>query len=274
MSRPWQATATIKGSVALHAAAAAGVVAMPSAWPIALAAVVADHALITAAGLLPRSRLLGPNLTRLPDTAMARGAVSITIDDGPDPEVTPRVLDLLDAAGARASFFLIGERAARHPALVREMVARGHSVENHTQRHPNHFSLLGPQAMAREVAEAQDTLAQITGTAPRFFRAVAGLRNPFLEPVLCRLDLQLASWTRRGYDTRCGDSQIIRQRLTRNLAAGDILLLHDGHAARTSFGKPVLLETLPLLLADLSAAGLHSTSLADAISGNAGLPSA
>jgi peptidoglycan/xylan/chitin deacetylase (PgdA/CDA1 family) len=191
--------------------------------------------------------------------------VSITIDDGPDPTVTPQVLNLLDAVGAKASFFLIGERAARYPSLVQEIVACGHSVENHTQHHPHDFSLFGPGAMAREVATAQDTLAQITGVAPRFFRAVAGLRNPFLEPVLARLDLHLASWTRRGYDTRCGDPQVIRQRLTSNLAAGDILLLHDGHAARTSSGEPVLLETLPLLLADLAEAGLHSESLSEAV---------
>lgn len=264
MSRPWKAPALVKGSVAVHVAAAAGLALAPEFWPAALAALVADHGLIAAAGLLPRCQLLGPNLTRLPAQAAARGAVSITIDDGPDPEVTPRVLDLLDAAGAKASFFLIGERAARYPALVRDIVACGHSVENHTQCHPHDFSLFGPGAMAREVAAAQDTLAQITGTAPRFFRAVAGLRNPFLEPVLARLDLHLASWTRRGYDTRCGDAQVIRQRLTRNLAAGDILLLHDGHAARTSSGAPVLLETLPLLLADLAAAGLHSASLPEA----------
>ncbi|HJW01910.1 MAG TPA: polysaccharide deacetylase family protein [Azospira sp.] len=261
MSRPWRPTPTLAWSLAVHGAAGAGLALAPQLWPAALAAVAADHALLTVAGLLPRSRLLGPNLTRLPPEAATGGFVSLTIDDGPHPGITPRVLDLLEAADARASFFCIGDQAARQPALVREIQARGHSVENHTQRHLKRFALLGPGAMAREVAEAQDTLAQLLGRAPRFFRAVAGLRNPFLEPILARHDLHLASWTRRGYDTRSGDPALVRQRLTRNLAPGDILLLHDGNPGLTPTGRPMVLEVLPLLLADLAAAGLKSRSL-------------
>lgn len=263
MPRPWRPTPTLAWSLAVHGVAGAGLALAPQLWPAALAAVAADHALLTVAGLLPRSRLLGPNLTRLPPEAAGGGFVSLTIDDGPHPEITPRVLDLLEAAGARASFFCIGDQAARQPALVREIQARGHSVENHTQRHLKRFALLGPGAMAREVAEAQDTLAQLLGRAPRFFRAVAGLRNPFLDPILARHDLRLASWTRRGYDTRCADPSLVRQRLTRKLAAGDILLLHDGNAARGTGGQAMILEVLPLLLADLAAAGLRSRSLAE-----------
>ena len=92
-----------------------------SFWPWALGALVVNHAIITTAGLLPRTTLLGPNLTRLPDAAAARREVAITIDDGPDPDTTPHVLDLLDAAGAKASFFCIGWRARENPALCREM---------------------------------------------------------------------------------------------------------------------------------------------------------
>ena len=127
----WYPTPFLKASFALHGVAAAGLLAAPGLWPWALAAVVANHAILTTAGLLPRSTLLGANLTRLPAAAIARREVAITIDDGPDPEVTPQVLDLLDAAGAKASFFCIGWRARENPALCREIVARGHRIENH-----------------------------------------------------------------------------------------------------------------------------------------------
>ena len=265
MSRPWTVPPAIKASALLHAGAALGTVAVPAVWPWALGAVALNHAVITVAGLLPRSSLLGPNLTRLPAAALARREVALTIDDGPDPEVTPRVLDLLDAAGAQASFFCIGWRARAHPALCREIVARGHRVENHGDSHSNAFSLFGPRRMRTDVAAAQATLSDITGQAPLFFRPTAGLRNPFLEPVLAGLDLQLAAWTRRPYDTRDGRPQQVLQRLIRGLGPGDILLMHDGHAALTPDGQPVILATLPLLLDRLKAESLRAVTLQQAL---------
>ncbi len=260
-ARPWRPSAAIRASALLHAGAAATALAMPGTWPWALAAVAADHAALTAAGLWPRSRLLGPNLLRLPPEAAARGEVALTVDDGPDPEVTPAVLDLLARRGAGASFFCIGERARARPDLVRAMVAGGHRVENHTQRHGHGFSLLGMGGFVREIGAAQETLANICGVPPHWFRAPAGLRNPLLEPALARLGLHLAAWTRRGFDTVRRDPQRVAARLLEGLAAGDILLLHDGHAARTAAGVPVILEVLPRLLDALEARGLRAVAL-------------
>jgi peptidoglycan/xylan/chitin deacetylase (PgdA/CDA1 family) len=251
----------IRGSVALHALAAGALILRPQLWPWALAAVVADHLTITAAGLWPRASLLGPNLTRLPQRAAARGEIAITIDDGPDPEVTPAVLALLDRHAVRASFFCVGERIARHPQLAREIVARGHGLENHSQHHLHRFSLLGPRALRAEIAGAQESIAFATGAAARFFRAPAGLRNPFLEPELARAGLQLVSWTRRGFDTVTSDPDRVLARLLKGLAAGDILLLHDGHAARAGGGAPVILTVLPPLLAAVRTAGLEPVTL-------------
>jgi peptidoglycan/xylan/chitin deacetylase (PgdA/CDA1 family) len=234
---------------------------MPSLWPWALGAVAANHLALTAGGLWPRSRWLGSNWTALPPASAARAEIAITVDDGPDPAVTPAVLDLLDVHGARATFFCIGERARAQPALCREIVARGHSVENHSERHLHRFSLLGPRAMAREIGAAQTSLAEITGTLPRYFRAPAGLRNPFLQPVLQRLDLQLVSWTRRGFDTVRSDPVVVLAQLTRRLGAGDILLVHDGNAARGADGRAVALAVLPALLAHAQARGLRPVTL-------------
>lgn len=261
--RRWRPAPVVSGTVALHAGAAALTVVQPSCWPYAVGAVAASHAVLAAAGLWPRSALLGPNWTRLP--AQAGAQIAITIDDGPDPEVTPRVLDMLDRYHARATFFCIGEVARRHPHLVEAIVTRGHAVENHSQHHRHHFSLFGPRALRREIEAGQRTLTELSGMAPLFFRAPAGLRNPFLEPVLCRLGLQLASWTRRGFDTRTHDAALVAKRLLHTLAARDILLLHDGHAARDERGQPVVIDALEIVLQAAHEAGLRCTTLRAAL---------
>lgn len=264
----WTPAPMVRASCWLHAAAVLGIAAHPPAWPWALGGVVASHAAMGVAGLLPRNRLLGPNLRRLPEDAARRGEVALTFDDGPDPEVTPRVLDLLDAHGTTASFFLIGERAARHAPLVRELVRRGHSAENHTHRHPFGFAALPFGAMRREIAAAQDAIADAAGgiATPRFFRPPAGLRSPLLDPNLAALGLRHVSWTRRGYDTVRRDPEALQRRLARGLAAGDILVLHDGNAAcsRRS-GAAVALDALPGLLRAIAEAGFRAVSLPLAI---------
>ena len=261
----WRPTPLLRASLGVHAGAVALVLARPSVWPWALGAVLADHAVLTAAGLTPRSALLGPNWTRLPESAAGRRQLAITVDDGPDPRITPRVLDLLDERGAKATFFCIGERVQRCAEIAREMVRRGHSVENHSQRHLNYFSLLGPRGLIAEIERAQDTIGLTTGQHPLFFRAPAGLRSPLLDPVLSRLGLRLASWTRRGFDTVSASAGTVLGKLTRGLGAGDILLLHDGHAAVTANGVPVILEVLPRLLDALAAAELTPVTLRAAL---------
>lgn len=264
-SPSWRPAPAIAFSFAWHGAAGAAVALAPALWPWALGAVAANHLLLTAAGLLPRSTLLGANLVRLPPAAVARRQVALTFDDGPDPETTPRVLDLLDAAGARASFFCIGRRARQHPALVREIVRRGHRVENHGDSHTKAFATYGFGRLRDDIGAAQATLADLTGQRPRFFRPLGGLRSPMLDPVLVRLDLRLAAWTRRGFDSVQGDPQRVFRRLARGLGPGDILLLHDGDAARTRAGEPVSLVVLPRLLDTMRAAGVQPVTLADAV---------
>ena len=262
---PWRLPPFMKASAAVHAGAAVTALAVPAAWPWALGAVVLNHAFITGAVLLPRSGWLGANVSRLPAAAALRQEVALTIDDGPDPAVTPQVLDLLDAAGQRATFFCIAERVQAHPALARQIVARGHSIQNHTAVHRHNFSVLGPRAYAAELERAQQMIFSVTGQRPTCFRAPAGFRNPFLAPVLHRLGLQLVSWTRRGFDTRERDAAKVLARLTRHLAAGDILLLHDGNAARTAQGQPVILTMLPALLQRFKDQGLHSVTLPEGL---------
>lgn len=230
-------------------------------WPWALAVVLASHLAMMVTGLWPRSTWMGSTWVRLPEAARRRREVAITIDDGPDPEVTPQVLDILARYGVSASFFCIGSQALQYPALCRAMVSAGHRVENHGQRHPTLQSMRGLRGWRKEVAEGLQTLQTITGQRPVFYRAVAGLRNIFLDPILCQLGLQLASWTRRGFDTRETDPQRVLERLTHGLGPGDILLLHDGHAARTANGTPVIVAVLPDLIKALRQRGLNPVTL-------------
>ena len=253
----WQATPLVKATAGLHALAAAGLL-LPGAWPWCLGALVTNHVVLAAAGLWPRSQLLGPNLTHLP---RAGKSVAITIDDGPDLAVTPAVLDILESRQALATFFCIGAQVQKHPALAREIVQRGHAVGNHSQNHRHHFSLMTAGQIRHELTQAQTTIEDITGFTPQYFRAPAGLRNIFLDPVLHQLELQLVSWTRRGFDTRVADPTKVLRRLTKQLLPGDILLLHDHHAAITSSGKPVVLEVLPDLLDTIAASGYRTVRL-------------
>lgn len=269
-ARRWRPAAALKASAALHAGGAVALAAAPEAWGAVLAAVAANHLALFGASLAPRSRLLGANLTRLPAAAARRGEIAITFDDGPDPEITPRVLDALDAAGARATFFCVGERAAAHPDLAREIVRRGHAVENHSQHHSIAFGWYGPDRLRREIAAGQATLGAIAGRPPAFFRAPFGVRNPFVDPVLARLGLDYVSWTRRGYDTVDGDPARVLQRLAGALAAGDVLLLHDGIATGVRRARAVALEVLPRLLAAASDRGLKPVTLGAACGDGSG----
>ena len=262
----WKPSPLMGASAVLHVGAVVGAIARPQIWPWMLGTVVANHLVLTAAGLWPRSRLLGPNWTSLPAVVAARGEVAITIDDGPEPQITPPVLDLLDEHTAKATFFCIGERVERYADLAREIVHRGHAIENHSQHHFAHFSVLGPAGIANEIERAQDSIGTVTGQRPRFFRAPAGLRNPFLDPVLARLDLRLASWTRRGFDTLNREAAAVLGTLTRGLRGGDILLLHDGHAGHTRSGSPLILEVLPRLLSSVAASRLTPVTLRSTLS--------
>lgn len=257
----WRPTPFLLGSAAIHAAGLLAALRFPHQAPAVAATLFANHVALAAATLWPKGPLLGPNLTRLPGEAAEKGEVALTFDDGPDPEVTPEVLDLLAARDARATFFCIGRRAEVYPDVAAEAVRRGHTLENHTWSHPNAFACYPPAAMRREIRRTQEILEKISGRSPRFFRAPAGFRNFLLEPELLPLGLILASWTRRGYDTVSRDPAAVSRRLLQNLAGGDILLLHDGSAARDHRGRPVVLEVLPRLLDELAARGLRAVPL-------------
>lgn len=257
----WQPTTAIRFSIWLHVFVILIGVRWPAFWPWLLITLAGNHLLLGLFGMWPRSQALGGNLVRLPPLGYTKGYVALTFDDGPDPDVTPIVLDLLDRHAAKASFFCIGRRAAAHPEIVRDIVRRGHSVENHTYRHPYAFACYPPYALRREIEKTQTAVYALTGARPAFFRAPAGLRSPLLDFVMKQSKLRYVSWTRRGLDCLSRNPAAVLNRLTRGLAAGDVLLLHDGSCTMTRDGQPIVLAVLPSLLEHLTQRGLRSVSL-------------
>lgn len=192
---------------------------------IGLPSLLASHAPFWWGTLWPRSAVFGPVLRRLPTHERL---VWLTIDDGPSHD-TPALLDLLDAHGAKATFFLVGERAARHPELVREIARRGHGIGNHSATHPARwFWALGPSRMGREIGDTQRILGDLLGTPPRWFRAVVGMSNPFVNAVLRRHGLARVAWSARGFDGVAFDPDVAATRIERALSPGAIVLLHEG----------------------------------------------
>jgi peptidoglycan/xylan/chitin deacetylase (PgdA/CDA1 family) len=191
------------------------------------------------------SRLFGSARRTVP---LEGKSVCLTIDDGPCGD-TVEILDLLDAYGAKAVFFLIGEQAAARPDDVREILRRGHWIGNHTQTHPaGKFWIYGPWSQRREIRNCQETLTALTGGPPTgLFRAPAGFRNPFTAPVLREAGLKAWGWHARGFDTSCNDIPLILRRLTTGLKPGAILLIHQG--------QPHHCEVLRQLLEQLSGNG-------------------
>lgn len=160
--------------------------------------------------------------------ATDRREVWLTIDDGPDPDDTPRLLDLLDQHGAKATFFVVGERAERHPELVREIVRRGHEVAHHTHTHPRFlFWCAGPARLAAELDRGTAAL-RAAGVRPRWFRPPVGIKPFLLAPALAARDLRGVSWTVRSGDCRSSSPEAVAASVAARVHPGSIVLLHEG----------------------------------------------
>jgi peptidoglycan/xylan/chitin deacetylase (PgdA/CDA1 family) len=214
-------------------------------WQVGLPVLVATHLPFWWGTLKPQSALFCPVLTRLPTTERA---VWLTIDDGPSDQ-TLAMLDLLDAHGAKATFFVVGARAAARPELVRAIAARGHTVGNHSETHPARwFWALPPARMRAEIARTQAILEGITGARPRWFRAVVGMSNPFVAAALHRSGLTRVAWCARGYDAVVADPRKAVALVERQLRPGAIVLMHEGAPhGRNLEGMALLLQRLEAL---------------------------
>lgn len=217
-------------------------------WPYsrlaAIGVLALSHALVLFPTFRPTVQWLGPVVTRF---ETPRREVWITIDDGPTDD-TAAVLDLLDRFDAKATFFVKGILAARHPERLREIVGRGHGLGNHSDTHPagTFWSAL-PRRVATEIDRCNDAIAAVTGAPPRWFRAPVGIKNPFVHPALDRRRMRLIGWSARGFDAVVGDSGRVVARVLRDVRPGAIVLLHQG--------QPWSVATLERVLAAVAGEG-------------------
>ena len=206
-----------------------------------------SHLILILTTLIPSFQGFGPVMTFFEQDG---DEVWLTIDDGPDPQTTPAILDLLDRFDAKATFFLIGRKAMDAPDLVQMILDRGHSIGNHTQTHPRfRFWRLGPRELRREIGRFEETLTGLNFPIPCLFRAPTGMKNPYLHPILSVRCLVLVGWSVRAYDTQLKNAATAAERLLRAAEPGAILLLHES--------SQVSSRTLEILLHGLSARGIR-----------------
>lgn len=247
------------------AAAAMSVAGSLSGW-VVLALFAAYAALIPLGSFYAPSGLFGPVLLA---GRADRPLVALTFDDGPDPEATPRVLAVLARHGARATFFVIGERAARHPEVMTLLREAGHQIENHSLRHSWYTAFAPPSRLATELERASTIIRQTSGRAPRWLRAPIGVLSPRVFAAAHRAGLRLCGWSGKARDGWSSTSvEAATKRLLAALRPGAILLLHDAPemmsgagAATGSTRRPIAPEVLDRLLPLVAARGLRAVTL-------------
>lgn len=224
----------------------------PVSWPLAIGVLFASHLMILYPTLRARSQWLGPVVTRFETT---EPAVWLTIDDGPTPDST-EILEILARHETRATFFVKGILVESQHELTRAIHDAGHEIANHSHSHPSAtFWCLHPVAIAREIEACNHAIERITGARPARFRAPVGMKNPFVHPILARLDMPLVAWTSRGFDGVDGlDPDIAAERILENANPGAIILMHQG--VKDSDGHLASGRCLDLVLSGLAERGL------------------
>ena len=219
---------------------------------------------VTHAG--PGVTALGPVRRRFFPRLSGQGRadhVAVTFDDGPDPAWTPAFLDALATWRVRATFFMLGSMAAREPALAAEIAAAGHEVAVHGWAH-RYTVLRRPGAVAGDLARARDAVADATGAQPRFYRPPYGVLSTGALAAARRLQLTPVLWTCWGREWTPGATpRTVCATLTRNLAGGATVLLHDSDCTSPPGSAAAALGALPLLLEECAVRGLAAGPLAD-----------
>lgn len=250
---------------AIKAAALALAVALalllPSPWSVLAAAAVALGTIgfFTYTIAHPRSQYFVPVVHR---ATTRQRAVALTFDDGPDPVVTGRILDVLAEHGAHGTFFVVGARAALNPDLVRRIHAEGHSIGTHTQNHRLGFHFASRAHVRREIEEAIEVVAGIVPVRPSLFRPPHGLRSPcFARGLQATRGLVCVTWSVRGLDARTTSADAIFARVGKALAPGAIVALHDGAGLLGSNDRSATLEALSRILVRCRDRGLSCVGL-------------
>lgn len=198
---------------------------------------------------------------RLPRRVTSTAAVAVTFDDGPHPAGTPAVLEALRAAGAVATFFLVGEQVERRPALAAEIAAAGHGIALHGHRHRT-FLRVGPRAAADDLRRGHAVIAEATGVQPSVHRPPYGIYSPAALRATRRGGWTPLLWSRWGHDwARRATAASIAAEVTEDLRAGDVLLLHDADDYSAPDSWRATAAALPAVLDTIGARGLATIAV-------------
>jgi peptidoglycan-N-acetylglucosamine deacetylase len=212
------------------------------------------------ASVAPRCSLWGPVVHR-GDPGRSDGGYALTFDDGPTAESTPRVLDTLARLGAKATFFVIGANARRHPEIVRRIHDEGHVVANHTMDHSHYGMMRLQRYWDRQLRETDELLASIIGAKPALFRPPMGVRTWHVTIAARRYGHTIVTWTRRAMDGLPTTPERIVGRLVGPTGAGDILILHDGVEPHVRRDPSASVAAVGPVIEALRARGLEPKSL-------------
>lgn len=169
--------------------------------------------------------------------------VAITFDDGPHPQYTPQVLNLLKKHNAKATFFCIGQNVEQHPNLFKAIIDDGHTVGNHTFSHARSFGFFNEEEVSKELCKTIDLIKSISGLQMKLYRPAFGVTNPSIAKSVKKLNLTSIGWNVRSLDTTPRNESMVLKRITSKISKGDIVLLHD-----TSEKSVRVLERLLLFL--------------------------
>jgi peptidoglycan/xylan/chitin deacetylase (PgdA/CDA1 family) len=225
----------------------------------------------------PRAQLFGPTVCR----TGAPNKLAITFDDGPNPAITPKLLDLLAKHNARATFFLVGKFVRECPDVTREILARGHALGNHTDTHPNLF-LCGREKTTEELRRCTEAIRNAAGVEPRWFRPPFGFRSPWLGEIVKRQGMETVMWTLIPGDWRVKPTEWLIKRMNpiaehahRKLPpgtgygggmTGDILCLHDGNHRHLDGDRAHTVAALKHWLPRWSDLGLEFVTMDETVS--------
>jgi len=222
------------------------------------ASLVVGAAGIAAHGALHRnSPVFGRALGRLPGTSKR---VALTFDDGPNPEATPRVLDVLRREKVPGTFFLLGRHVERWPDLARRVADEGHVIGNHGYHHRK-LHLRGPAYVRLDIGLGADAIRAACGCGATWFRAPHGFRNPWVARVAAAHGQRVAGWTLGVWDSDRPGAREIARRALRGVRPGTILLLHDGDGYDAMGDRLQTAEALPEIIGGLRALGYEFVTL-------------
>lgn len=224
---------------------------MPGWWPFLVPIHLLSQGFVVYPTLRPNCDWFGPVIKSF---RTDRKEVWLTIDDGPHPESTPQILELLRKFDARATFFVIGERVRAHPRLTHVILDQGHTLGNHSATHPTAlFWGLWKWAAAREIDGGVAAVQEATGIVPEWFRAPVGMANLFVHQIIRERRMKLIGWSARGFDTVKRDAATVVGKILGDIRPGAIVLLHEGVSAEN--GQTVSVRVIETILVQLQAEG-------------------